>query len=73
MTDPTRWSIDEMLDLAGRGAGKVDTFGLRGATLVSMEEVAAMAAVLALSGLKPIPPGTYPAPNHVTRTEGERA
>lgn len=68
-----RWSLEEMQDLAARGVGKVDQLGLRGATLVSMEEVAAMAGTLAALGLKPIPPGTYPAPNHTPKSEGERA
>lgn len=73
MPEPARWTTDEMFTLAARGAGKVDMFGQRGATLVSMEEVAAMAGALAAFGLRPIPPGSYPAPNHTTRTEGERA
>ena len=73
MPEPQRWSTEEMYELAARGAGKVDMFGLRGATLVSMEEIAAMAGALAAFGLKPILPGSYPAPNHTTRTEGERA
>lgn len=73
MPDQPRWSMDEMMQLAARAVGKVDMFGLRGATLVSMEEVAAMAGALAAFGLRPIPPGSYPVPNHTPRTEGERA
>lgn len=52
-----RWSEREMLELAARGLGKVDQRGVRGVTLVSMEEIAAMAAVLAAFGLKPVAPG----------------
>lgn len=52
MTAP-RWTEDEMLRLAARGLLKVDLLGHRGATLVTCEEVCAMAAVLALSGALP--------------------
>lgn len=52
-----QWSEREMLELAARGLGKVDHLGVRGVTLVSMEEIAAMAGVLAVAGLKPVLPG----------------
>lgn len=55
MTAP-RWSPDQMLHLAARGVAKVDLLGHRGTTLVTCEEVAAMAAVLVLSGA--LPPDT---------------
>lgn len=71
--DPVRWTIPEMMELAARGVGKVNHYGERGATLVSMEEVSAMAGLLAIFGLKPVVPGTYPPPNQITYTEGERA
>lgn len=45
-----RWTMDEMRLLATRGAMKVDARGMRGVTLCSAEEIAAMAAVLLLSG-----------------------
>ncbi len=70
---PEPWAPGEMLELAGRGVGRVDRDGLRGATLVTMEEIAAMAAVLALVGVKPVYPGTYPPPDLIPHTEGERA
>lgn len=54
--DP-RWTMDEMFTLAARGLGRVDRDGLRGATLVPMEEIAAMAGTLAVLGLIPIEPG----------------
>ncbi|MBF9049906.1 hypothetical protein GTA62_12960 [Roseobacter sp. HKCCD9010] len=60
-----RWTEAEMLGLAASGVTKVDLLGQRGTTLVTCEEVAAMAAVIALSGtLSPvdarIDAGTYP-------------
>ncbi|MCU9850374.1 hypothetical protein OEZ60_20525 [Defluviimonas sp. WL0024] len=69
----SRWTEDEMLELAARGVGKVDRDGLRGATLVSMEEIAAMAGALAALGLPAIHPGAYTPPNKIRYTEGERA
>ena len=48
-----RWSEPEMLRLAARGVLKVDLMGVRGATLVTCDELAAMAAVLAMSGALP--------------------
>lgn len=52
--DPiVRWSSAEMLRLAAQGVLKVDLLGHRGTTLVTCEEVAAMAGVLAASGALP--------------------
>lgn len=56
MTEPTRWTETEMLGLAARGARKVVQQGDRGITLVTMDEIAAMAAVLILSGTVPLSP-----------------
>lgn len=53
-----------MVQKAARGLGKVDAYGPRGATLVSQEEIEAMAGTLALCGVTPIPPGA-PAPEHI--------
>lgn len=50
--------LNEMVALAARGVGKVDALGIRGITLVSMEEIAAMAGLLAAFGLIPVPPGS---------------
>jgi hypothetical protein len=60
-----RWTEAEMLHLAASGVTKVDLLGQRGTTLVTCEEVAAMAAVIALSGVLPslserASAGTYP-------------
>jgi hypothetical protein len=52
---PARWSEAEMIRLAASGVAKVDLLGERGTTLCSMEEIAAMAAVLAMSGVLPPP------------------
>lgn len=56
------WTQRQMLEHAARAIGKVDLHGLRGASLVSMDEIIAMATTLATFGLVPIPPGA-PAPD----------
>jgi len=53
MPDPARWTDTQMQRLAARGALKVDLLGARGTTLVTCEEVAAMAAIILLSGILP--------------------
>ena len=50
-----RWTEVRMLRLASSGVAKVDLLGERGTTLCSMDEIAAMAAVIALSGILPPP------------------
>jgi hypothetical protein len=62
MREPVRFSTPELLIAAARGLGKVDALGDRGVTLVSMDEIAAMAGVLALFGLVPIVPGATEIP-----------
>ena len=54
----------EMLDHAARAVGKVDLYGSRGVTMVSTEEIEAMALTLALLGLRAIHPiaAEYAAP-----------
>lgn len=69
----SRLAIHELTERAARGVGKVDRDGLRGATLVSADEVEAMAILLAVLGVAPIYPGSYPAPNIIPHTEGARA
>ncbi|PQV56376.1 hypothetical protein LX70_02642 [Defluviimonas denitrificans] len=69
----SRLTIPELTERAARGVGKVDRDGLRGATLVSADEVEAMALLLAILGVKPVYPGSYPPPNKIPHTEGERA
>lgn len=67
-----RWTMNAMYEHAARGLGKIDCQGLRGATNVSLQEIEAMAGVLALFGLVPIPPGA-PTPDRliITLTENE--
>lgn len=50
-----RWTPSQMFRLARSGAVKCDVSGVRGATLVSTEELLAMAAVLLASGALPEP------------------
>ena len=59
--EPIRLSTNELMTRAARGLGKIDKFGPRGVTLVSFEEIEAMAGLLACLGLVPIYPGK-PAP-----------
>ena len=67
---PERWTEREMLELAARGVGKVDELGERGLTLISKDEIAAMAGVLAALGLVPVKPGHVP-PATLFISEGE--
>lgn len=53
MPDVARWTDAEMRYLAARGVMKVDLLGARGAMQVTCDEVAAMAAVIVLSGALP--------------------
>lgn len=61
------WTEARMIELAARALGKVDVQGVRGVTLCSVDEIAAMAGVLALLGLPAIPPGA-PVPDTFTET-----
>lgn len=61
MPEPEPLTLDQIAELARRGMGKVDLWGHRGATMVSADEIVAMAAALALFGVVPIPPGEAPA------------
>ena len=51
------WTQRQMLEQAARAIAKVDLYGVRGASLVSMDEIIAMATTLATFGLVPISPG----------------
>lgn len=53
---PDRLTETEMLTRAATGVGKVDYLGKRGVTLVTMDEIEAMAAMLVCLGIKPIMP-----------------
>lgn len=52
---PERWTETQMMILAARAVHKVDLLGPRGITLCSMDEIAAMAGVIAASGALPPP------------------
>ena len=56
---PEIWTEARLRQLAGRALGRIDAQGPRGATLVSIEEIIAMAAMLAVFGLQSIPPGPH--------------
>jgi len=49
-----------MLVHASRALGRVDLHGHRGLTMLSIDEIEAMALLLALFGLVPTPPGKEP-------------
>jgi len=48
----------QMIELAARAVGRIDRDGLRGVTLVSTEEIWAMALTLVRLGLVAVQPGT---------------
>lgn len=57
MADPARWTQDAMMDRAARAVGVIDLWpSPRGATLVSIDDIEAMAGALVLLGLSPIHP-----------------
>lgn len=47
----------QMQELAARAVGRIDRDGIRGVTMASADEIAAMAGVLVTLGLIPVPPG----------------
>ncbi|PTV94045.1 hypothetical protein C8J27_11096 [Rhodobacter aestuarii] len=52
-----RLTPEEIVTRAGTGLGKIDLWGARGITMVSFQEIEAMACLLADCGLTPIYPG----------------
>lgn len=63
-------STTEMLARASRALGKVDQYGLRGITMLSVDETEAMALTLAMLGLVPTRAGD-PAPAQYFIPQGE--
>ena len=59
-----RMTMQEMLEGAARAVGRVDRDGDRGVTMVSKDEIWAMALALVHLGLVAIPPGA-PAPEQL--------
>jgi hypothetical protein len=43
---------------AGRALGRIDTYGERGLTMLSTNDIEAMALALVMRGIKAIPPNT---------------
>ena len=63
-----------MPERAARALGKVDHWGPRGLTMLSTEEVEAMALTLAMLGLVAVPPGAAtPETLIISRTGGTQA
>lgn len=60
MTDLLPRPADDVLRHASRAIGKIDLWGRRGLTMVSMDEIEAMAVLLAALGLVPTVPGAEP-------------
>ena len=51
-----RFTMPELLMLAGRAIGRIDARGPRGAEQASHDEIIAMATLLVLFGIAAIPP-----------------
>jgi hypothetical protein len=68
------WSQDEMLAIASRALGRVARDDVRGATLLSVDEIMAMAGTLIAFGLVATLPGeATPARLIINLKEGDRA
>lgn len=72
-----RFTMQRMIALAASGVAKVDLLGLRGTTLVTCDEVEALAGVAAMSGLLPPPAdrlraGEVPEFRSVRANKGEK-
>lgn len=55
--DPAPMADRQMIEMAARAVGRIDSEGLRGVTLVSTEQIWAMALTLVRLGLVAVPPG----------------
>lgn len=60
----------EILERAARAIGKVDHFGQRGLTLISMEDTEAMCLALVMLGLVAVPPTQAQAPEILVIPKG---
>lgn len=61
MSTITTLTEDQIIARASEALGKVDLYGRRGVTMLSVDETESMALLLAALGLVPTPPGG-PAP-----------
>ena len=75
MVDPQfNWSPAQMILLAQRGMSRVQRSGARGASMITLEEGVAMAAVLAMLGLPSVDPQDKQiTPKSHTPIDGEKA
>lgn len=77
MSDPfpniERWSEREMLETASRAVGRVCRDDLRGMTLLSIDDIAAMTGTLLAFGLIATPPGETPPERLIFTTRKEAA
>lgn len=62
------WTPEQMIEVAARAVGKVCRDDVRGMTLLSVDEVAAMVGTLIALGLVPVLPG-QPTPATLIRKE----
>lgn len=72
MADVRPFTEREMLETASRAVGRIMRDDVRGMTLLSIDEIAAMAMTLTALGLIPTPPGETP-PEHLISTEQKEA
>lgn len=60
----------DVLIAAGRALGRIDLLGIRGITLISVEDIEAMALALVILGLVAIPPSAkYPPDTLINRKD----
>lgn len=65
MADITRLPTPDIQRLASQALGKIDLHGLRGVTMLSVDETEAMALLLASLGLVPTRPGDAAPPAYI--------
>lgn len=70
MTDTARLPAENILTRASKAIGKIDLHGKRGVTLLSFDEIEAMALLLAVLGLAPIKPGDAPPSDFFPHVKG---
>lgn len=58
----------EILIAAGRALGRIDLMGIRGITLISVQDIEAMAVALVILGLVSIPPSQLLPPERLIHT-----
>ena len=69
-SDTAALPASEVLARASRALGKVDKWGRRGVTMLSIDECEAMALLLAACGLIPTVPGEAPPASYFLPPEG---